>query len=488
MPTYQSPDILFEQRLALWQGESLELRRRDRKGETRMWRIWVTGDRYFVQHGLLEGEFQLTNTQGREKNKGRSNYISAEEDALAEARREAHHRWDYEGYDQYVEGLNIDCRNENLNLMRLLVMLAGCFCIYKPSNNLFDLKTLLKLARKGQAFYSEKRDGLCFLVVIDPFGTVVFYSRRARPYMDKEGPTTRPDGTIDYSTAVPWTARFPHLVAAIQALCLPPGTLLACELVAKGADGRDSFKKVISYTKSLTPQSLADQAAGGLPGLYIWDVIFYNSQDFVSTQTVLTRWDLIEKLCSNVPPGSPLEPIIWSQFGSPEEALEAARLNRLEGYVVVDPDAVYGDRGWNLRGKPDRPSTCGKLKPKSEDDFVLMWDPANKIGTWGKGRHEGGKLVTLPSGQEVVHGGVGSVGLFQYNSEGQAVYCCDCSTGMDYELQAGLTAASFPFIAQIEFVERSYESEGDGSNALRHPVFLRPRPDKEFKECINDRL
>ena len=39
MPTYQSPDILFEQRLTLWQGESLELRRRDRKGEFSQFRI-----------------------------------------------------------------------------------------------------------------------------------------------------------------------------------------------------------------------------------------------------------------------------------------------------------------------------------------------------------------------------------------------------------------------------------------------------------------
>ena len=39
-----------------------------------------------------------------------------------------------------------------------------------------------------------------------------------------------------------------------------------------------------------------------------------------------------------------------------------------EGWVVVDPDAPgYGDKAFNFKGKPDRPSICGKLKPEYED-------------------------------------------------------------------------------------------------------------------------
>jgi len=176
-------------------------------------------------------------------------------------------------------------------------------------------------------------------------------------------------------------------------------------------------------------------------------------------------------------------------FESPEQAIDWAKKHGIEGFVIVDPNGVYEDKGWSLKGKPDRPGRfCAKLKPKYEDDFVLLWEPEKKWGTWGKGRHEFDKPVKLPDGRTVKHGGIGSVGLFQYNTAGELIYICDCSSGMDYEFQAQLHKSHFPFVAQIEYTERTYISDGDDTNALKFPVFLRTREDKKTGECINARL
>ena len=185
---------------------------------------------------------------------------------------------------------------------------------------------------------------------------------------------------------------------------------------------------------------------------------------------------------------NPIDPVQYCKFSTPEEAAEHAKKHGLEGWVVVDPNAIYGNKGWNLKGKPDRPNTCAKLKPRFEDDFIAYWDPDKDIGEWGTGKHERGKLVTLPDGSQVIHGGVGAVGLYQYNDSGELVFISKCSSGMTYEFQSKLTSADFPMVIQVEYVDRTYISDGEKTNALRHPTFLRVRDDKVRTECMNERL
>jgi len=176
-------------------------------------------------------------------------------------------------------------------------------------------------------------------------------------------------------------------------------------------------------------------------------------------------------------------------FPNAEKALEHAKELGIEGWVVVDPDAIYGDKGWSLKGKPDRPSSCAKSKPTAEDDFIAYWDPDKKnMGEWGTGKHERDKEVMLPSGAVVEHGGVGSVALYQYNPKGELVYISKCSSGMAYEFQAQLRKEHFPFVCKCEFKGRTYISDGEKTNALRHPVFVEARDDKRADECVNEKL
>jgi hypothetical protein len=484
----------FEERQQQWSRMQVrEFRQHHGRNERpSVWQIWVDGDRVFTRHGLLDGQMQDTNYVGKLKNKGKKNEITPEQDAMAEARRDIRKKWDFEGYDEYVEGENIDKRNASdvISVPHLLTNLPGSFCLYKPENELEDQKKLFTLANKGGAVYTLKRDGVAMWVIVDYYGNIRFYSRRSRPWSDTEEPTELPDGTLDLSTAKPWTMRFPHLLEQVQGLGLPRGTMMAVELVAVNpTTGRDDLRIASGYTKGLTERSLEDQK-GNLPLFYWWDVPFYDGQDLVRNYSVGSRYEIIQGHAGRNPKHTPhIQPIKVFSFPNAAEALEKAKEMGIEGWVVVDPDAVYGDKGWNLKGKPDRPSSCAKSKPTGEDDFIAYWNPDEKfMGEWGTGKHEPGKLVELPDGRKVVHGGVGSVALYQYNEKGELVYIAKCSSGMKYEFQAELTFADFPFVAKCEFKGRTYISDGEKTNALRHPVFVEKRDDKTAAECVNSKL
>ncbi len=492
MITDRYPDwaaLPFEERQKRWGGELRTFRQlHGRQDRPNVWQIEVRGDRVHTQHGLLGGQMQTTDYIGKLKNAGKKNEISPAQDALAEARRDARKKWDFAGYDEYVGDTNIDHRHQDISIQSLLTNLPGSFCLYKPENNIRDQKKLWAKADKGEAFFTLKRDGVAKLIVVDYYGHIVIYSRRARAWQDKEGPKENVDGTLDYSTVVPWAARFPHLIDSVKRMNLPNGTMLACELATEGPD---NFPYVSGLTKGYTDRALADMAAGGLPILYCWDIPFYGGEDWVKTKPYRERYAAIHghwAMGSSGPEKFYVHPIAAVAFANTSEAEAHAKSLGIEGYVVVDPDATYGDKGWNLKGKPDRPTTVAKLKPRSEDDFVAYWDPDNKVGEWGEGRNERGKTVTLPDGSQVVHGGVGSVALYQYNAAGELVFTSNCSGGMDYAFQSRLKKEDFPFVCQVEYVGRTYVSDEEKTNALRHPVFLRVRDDKRPEECVNDRL
>jgi ATP-dependent DNA ligase len=478
----------FETRQRTWTGFQREFRQHHgRADRPTVWKITVTGNRVFTSHGLLDGAMQSTDYAGKAKNVGRANAITEEQDAMAEARRDVRKKWDFEGFDEYVGGVNIDRRHQDMDVQALLTNLPGSFCLYKPKNTLEEVKPLMAKARQGKVYYTLKRDGIAKWVIVDYYGNVQIYSRRSRPWSDTEAPTELPDGTLDYSTAVPWATRFPHLVSAVKALNLPPGSMMAVELVAKD---KDDFRYVSGLTKGHTARALEDMKAGGLPMFYWWDLPFFGGEDLLNTHRVSDRYAMIMQLwCQAVGVVDHIIPIQTCKFNTPDEAIAYAKQNKFEGWVVTDPEAVYGDKGWNLKGKPDRPTSCAKLKPWFEDDFVVFWDPDTGHGDWGTGKNEKGKVITTDSGKKVTHGGVGSVALYQYNSKGELVYISNCNAGgLGEDAQAALTKKDFPMVWEVKFTERTYTSDGEDTNALKFASVLRIRTDKKLNECINDRL
>jgi hypothetical protein len=502
--------LSFEARQERWDGRTRHFRQHHgRNDRPSVWEIRIDGDRVHTRYGLLDGQMQETDYQGKLKNKGKKNEITPAQDALAEARRDCRKKWKFEGYDEYVKGSNIDRRNENVSVDHLLTSLPGSFCLYKPENNLYDQKKLFQKADSGGALYTLKRDGIAKLIVKDWYGNIRIYSRRALEWSDTEGPTERDDGTLDYSTVKPWALRFPQLVAAVAKLNLPNNSMIACELIwIDPATGLEKFPIASGFTKGHTERALEDQKRLGEASLYWWDIPFFGGEDWLHTKPVRERYDMIHQIWQQYftdhhlfvtdvrdPTIRVIEPINISHFKNVAAAEEKAKELKIEGWVVVDPDAIYGDRGWNLKGKPDRPSTCAKLKTTGEDDFIAYFNPDKKdpvtkkeIGSWGTGDNEHGKKVTLPDGSQVIHGGIGSIALYQYNSKGELVFISNCSSGMDYSFQSRLRPEHFPFVCKCEYKGRSYIADGEKTNALRHPVFVNTRTDKSAAECVNARL
>jgi ATP-dependent DNA ligase len=456
----------FNERNAAWNGSQREFYQvHSRTSAPRVWRVWLTGHVINYQWGQVGGAMQEASEVSQGVNLGKKNEMNPEVYALDRA-REMCRKKHWEGYREVFHGndgtsgfydAEEPCAIDFDKPMPLNLS------FYKPLNSAGS--GLLKKAERGEALYTRKMNGMMHAIVCDASGRVQIYSRRMLLCHDDEDPKS-----------VTWNDRFPHIVAAAQRI-MPPKSILLGELVVMKGNLED-FKLVQSYTKSLTKQSLADQEANGYPSYCIWDIAFWNGKDLVSQSPVGDRYDLIHELdysgcCGNI---FPLQIMPSSWFKNPENAIEYAKANGWEGFVIVDPTGVYGDRAYNFKGKPDRPGAlCAKLKPAYESDFIVMWDPDRGYGERSnKGRYTGG---------------IKSVALFQYNKDGEFVFISNLNSGLTEEMKTNMAKSSlYPRVWQVEYTERTYKSAGDDTNALTFARFIREREDKKPQECIDEDL
>lgn len=437
-----------------------------RTGRPRIWTIEVDGNLIVTEHGELGGKLQRVVDEGQRKNVGRANEITPEQDAAYLAERAILEKV-RTGYTE--EGTE---RADSIDWFSTLPINLR---FYKPDNSLST--TLAGKLANEMVWLSRKRDGEMVPVLKGPDSGVDIYSRRMlRTHHLEEGEHA-------------WRDRFPDLVKELEGRAdIPPRTILLGDLVHSPTD--DGRWAVASIMKSRTKEALQQ------PPLfyYVWDIAFWDGVDLISQTSIADRYALI-----------------WDTFGRswsgdslvlPVEAWEIAQLRRMsgvriedpvemaqaaskkwgwEGWVVVDPAGVYGDRAYNFRGKTDRPGKfCGKLKPVYEDDFVALFDPDGAFlhkgpqGKWGTGNNRGM---------------VGSVALYQYTTDGKLVYVCDCGGGIDDAFRARHSdPRGYPLVLQVEYTDRTYTSEGEKTNALTYPRVLCARTDKEPEECVNPRL
>jgi hypothetical protein len=385
-------------------------------------------------------------------NIGKKNEKSAEVYALERA-RETCRKKNLEGYREFKNDRPMDeLVKKDINFDDL----PASLCFYKPDNTMGP--GITKKAEAGNVLYTRKRNGMAYILARGTDHPRLYSRRMLRQHDDEQG------------TALTWNDRFPHLIEA-AAQFMPENSILLGELVMD-VSGKDVFKSIQSYTKSLTLQSLEDQKKEGLPGFYIWDVAFWDGQDLVSNVPVEARYALIHEF----PSGQHFIPIEVITFKDTQEAIEHAKKEDWEGYVVVDPHGIYGDKAYNFKGKPDRPGTvCAKLKPEWEDDFVALWNPEAGYGERStKGR----------SNQ-----GIKSVGLFQYNLKGELIFISNVSSGLtDEQKRDWANPNKFPMVWKVAYNERSYMSQGDDTNALIFAKFIEVRTDKAINECINPEL
>ncbi len=443
-----------------------EFKQQSRTGKTRIWTIEVDGRFIRTTYGEEGGKMQAVEDEGERKNVGRSNEVTPEADALYLAGRMILEKTRTGYVEEGTErATSIDWNSTLPVNLRF----------YKPDNSLST--TLEKKLNDRLAWLGRKRDGEMVVLVKGPDGKVDVYSR------------TMLRGHHLEAGEFEWRDRMPNLVEQIERdERVPPKTILLGDLVHDPVD--DGRWSVASFMKSLTPEAVANMPP---PFYYVWDVAFWDGRDVAGTEPVHRRYELIWDTFGRkwrddqwVVPVEVLEvrDIFQKLPGAPSGAVEAAQYAAQkwgwEGWVVVDPEGVYGDKAYNFRGKTDRPGkTCGKLKPCFEDDFVAKFDPANAKGEgvqgkWGAGNNRGM---------------VGAVSLYQYNDAGDLVYICECGGGItDAFREKYSDPANYPMVLQVEYTERTYKSEGDKTDALTYPRVLGVRTDKGLRECVNPRL
>jgi len=450
----------FDERNAAWGGSIRYFRQVQSRTAIREWSVWVEKNTIFYSWGQVGGAMQTASEVSMGVNLGKKNEMSPVAYALDRAKEMARKK-NWEGYRE------IDPSGEFLDPMVSTDIdfnaLQLGLSFYKPDNSMGA--GISKKADKGEVWYSRKRNGLAFIISRGT-GRPQLYSRRMLRQHDDEA-----------GTPYTWDDRFPHIVASAENV-MPYNSILLGELVMnRGEKGEDDFKHIQSLTKSLTPQSLADQQAKGFPSFYVWDVAFWEGRDLVSKVPVSVRYELIHTVLQGQL--TSLIPVSFWKGGegiTPQTMLDLAKRELWEGFVVVDPNGIYGDRAFNFKGKPDRPGAfCAKLKPEFEDDFVAFWDPSKGWGeVSNKGRYSGG---------------VKSVALFQHNTKGELVFISNVNSGLTEEMKTNLSnPALYPKVWKVKYSERSYLSQGDDTNALIFASFVEERIDKTPSECVNDLL
>lgn len=449
----------FEARNLKWNGKIREFRQVG-GSKPRLWQIEVIGATIKTVWGQVDGAMQQAFEVATALNVGKSNYKSPEVVALDKARRTAllKHR---EGYREVKKGTFdfLDAVEAEI----LFDNLPQNLCFYKPDNSMGA--SITKKAANKKVWYMRKANGLMFVIARGD-GDAMLYSRRMlRSHDDEVG---MPDKT--------WDRRFANIQGVANRI-MPKNSIILGELVVENRKtGEEDFKAIQTLTKSLTDQSFADlidyENQNKQPVFYVWDVAFWNNKNLFTELAFADRFALL----SDFEGGPHIKPIQRFHFETPDAAIVYAKKHGLEGFVVVDPTATYGEKGFNFKGKPSRPAAdCAKLKPVFEDDFVAIWDPEHGHGE---------RSTKERNGQ-----GIKSVALYQYDKSGNLVYICNVASGLSKEqINEWSDPKKFPQVWKVEYTERFYTSEGDETNALIFPRFVEVRTDKSRKECVNDRL
>jgi len=460
------------------------------KGKTEkptVWEITVGGNTIQVMRGQLGGAMQQDLEDFKPKNVGKKNEKSAEVVAQEEADRRIKKKV-REGYFEVDLRTNKplgETSASSIDFTRLPINLR----FFKPQNSMNA--HCQKLAEDGDALFLRKRDGMMHAVAIDDDGYPrMFSSNMLIHHKDEPG--------------IPWMDRYPVLQAELESLELPPQTILLGEICTAAATNPkykgdlgfaiDDFIYVGSIIKSLTPLALEKQDKNGHLGFCIWDIAFWGGECFLQEKSARKRFTLIKRILSerqltlvtmpeilqattdksaflvdSVEGGQYRQEVF--EFDNPEDIPNDlagwARNMGWEGYVVVDPDSTYGDRSYNFHGKAERPKFVCKLKPELEADFVMLWDPDNGIGEWGKGKKAGGVGAALAHLVDP--------------KTGELIEICKVGGGLTDKLVKEFADPKlFPMVWQVGF------SEWTDKGALRFPKFLRKRDDKKTTECTID--
>ena len=420
-------------------GKPQELHQRTKNGKVQNWKIWVVEKgkselpEVHVEFGLTDGKKQTTfDVIETGVNTGKANETSALEQAYLEMKRKITKQLE-DGYKTTVEeALEEQAIDFSKPLPKEL-------CFYKPKNKIEDDK-LAKLEKSNKAVLVLKRDGQMYLARSSDLGDIEIWSRKMDLATDK----------------------FPHVKEALKKL--PKKTILLGEMVYQNKDGSDNFKLASSICRSDPPVALEKQKEIGKLKYYVFDLAFLEGKNLLTTKRFSERRKELEKL--NIESEHVVLATIFKKNCA--ETMEYVEKKGLEGLVVWDDSQLIESKNaFSFNGTAQRPNCVFKRKNFKEDDFIVRFDPANKIGEYGKGK---------------LKDWIGSAFIYQI-LDGKEMWLGKVGGGLSEELRKYYTDPKlYPLVWTLK-----YEFAQPGSGKLRFPVYLRDRTaigDKTVEECL----
>lgn len=457
-----------------------EFRQSHTRGKDRVWKIEVEENLITTWWGTLGGKLQNTTETiswvGVKKTKS---FVSAVDQAQLVAERMIRKKLE-EGYLEVVDGEVVGI---SAGAIQFSKKFPKNLSFSKPLNSKPEKKAR-QLIKENRVILTVKRNGMMHAAMSDEAKRVSIYSRR----MDEV------------------TNKYPHIVEELRTFMAANSVFLG-EMVSLNQKGEDSFRQMQMIENAKVEKALERQQQLGLSRFVVFRVPFWKNLPIETTDTHEQWIQLLGDIMERNPTKENVEYLQWmdnSQALTYDQWLDQAQQMGIEGYVVYEKEGSFGDRSYNFKGKPDRPSSCWKLKPTLEDDFIAYFSPDNYDrckkcksisvyqktskcelcdgsmignGTWGKGKHTGQ---------------VGTLSLYQLREDDPyPVYICEVGSGFTDEQKAALAKKPLDFwpqVVEVKFAERKYLSRGQISNALTHPRFSRFRTDKTWQECFNEDL
>jgi ATP-dependent DNA ligase len=472
-------------------------------GHAAIWIIYIDAndpDTVRTEHGIHrengEGWTAVTPLTQRGRNIGKRNYKSPAMVAQETYKKLVKDKT-AEGYKQIADAdlifktAKLPAATEAFPYMLTLDVECPSFRAPKPQNTLKEGSKLWKLAMAGTAMFVRKMDGYGFIVVKDDDFVDAFTLKMQRV------------SSVDNST---YLSRMRKLDTwfAVASMIMPDKSMLFGEVVPVDPDntgGLGSYQYVTSILKSRWSEAVEKQEKYTPLGIYLWDVAFWGGIPVSKLCPYQLRYDLILDLVQSVEGGA-----LTDQFGrdlvkatgadiedvrrinclglpgvqrvvfEPETlhipdgtpdpvryAINTAKKEGYEGYVVVDPDASFGQKAWSLSGRVERSAAWAKLKPKFEDDFIVRWNPEEGLGEYGNGAN---------------FNRIGAVELYQWDGD-DLRHCGQCGQGFTESQRERFMdlLRTEPQVFQVEFHEWTAKGK------LRIPVFGRHRTDKDIIDC-----
>jgi len=429
---------------------------------------------YIIKWGQIGGNIQMTSGRpGSCGVKGHIDYQSPEEYVIFCMEREIRKK-EEQGYVEYINNKPVKKVITSIDFSKPL---PKNLCFNKPVKDISE-KKLNSLSKKNKIIWTLKRDGMMHIAV-KAKGIWEIYTRRMDLATDK----------------------FPHIVNALNELKAPNNSIFLGEMVYLKLNRLDDFVSTSRICRSDVDLALAYQGLGKFPKdfkeknilgkmrYYVFDVAFLNSKDIITTYPVSKRLELLTKYFSNIDSlnittgiGTTSEimdkewqlrsDMLWNKYIAPlqiiktnvEEDLELAKSSNIEGFVILNIDAKYGDKAYSFDGKAQRPDGVYKRKPKWEEEFII----SDVYEGSGKNRGKlGGFFI------EQIH-----------PKTGDKILCGKCGGGFSDKQREDFWNKRNELIGntiKIEFDSRQLPK--NGSYALRFPVF-KYFSDKVPNECI----